>query len=399
VREAVAAGVDYRDRVELTGAAVARDGVRLTGTRAGAPLALHADFVLDASGPSGFLARQLAIPSALDGAETRSALVFSHFAGVRPMRDVVPGLPAGPYPDDQAAVHHVIDEGWLYALRFDDGVTSAGFLLAPGGLAALGRSSGAPAPTDAGCLWRALLARYPTLAQAFDEATPLRPLAFVPRVQHRLARAAGERWALLPHAYAFVDPLFSTGIAWSLRAVERLALCFEARAPRGPRVPEAGALARYDAALAAEAAQIDRLVAGAYEAMRHFELLAAHAMLYFAIVSFAEVRQRLVPEEDAAWSGFLGVGDPVAESLPFEGLRRLRAVAGVGSADERRGFASWVADAIAPRNVAGLADPARHNLYPVDLDTLVERHALLGMRREEMLGALPRLRGMSPAPA
>jgi hypothetical protein len=35
----------------------------------------------------------------------------------------------------------------------------------------------------------------------------------------------------MPHAYAFVDPLFSTGIAWSLRAVERLALAFESAAP------------------------------------------------------------------------------------------------------------------------------------------------------------------------
>jgi FADH2 O2-dependent halogenase len=219
------------------------------------------------------------------------------------------------------------------------------------------------------------------------------PLAFVPRVQHRLARAAGARWALLPHAYAFVDPLFSTGIAWALRAIERLALCFE----RG--LPDADALARYDAALAAEARQVDHLVAGAYAAMRDFELLAAHAMLYFALVSFAEVQQRLAPGEDAAWSGFLGVGDPVAEPLPGEGLRRLRAITvSGGNGDERRRFVDWVADAIAPRNVAGLADPARHNLYPVDLDTLIERHALLGLSRAEVLDALPALRGMSEGP-
>ena len=32
---------------------------------------------------------------------------------------------------------------------------------------------------------------------------------------------------LLPHSYAFFDPMFSTGIAWSLLAVERLGLAFE----------------------------------------------------------------------------------------------------------------------------------------------------------------------------
>jgi hypothetical protein len=34
-------------------------------------------------------------------------------------------------------------------------------------------------------------------------------------------------------------------------------------------------------------------VAGAYEALAHFDLFAAQAMLYFAMVSFAEVSQRI----------------------------------------------------------------------------------------------------------
>ena len=55
--------------------------------------------------------------------------------------------------------------------------------------------------------------------------------------------------------------------------------------------------------------------------------------------------------------------------------------------------------AIAPRNVAGLANAARHNLYPVDLDLLVERHALLGMTRERLVESLPALRGMSAEPS
>ena len=398
VREAVAAGVDYRDRVELTSADAAWDSVRLSGSRNGTAFELRAHFLIDASGPNGFLARQLAIPSGLANTETRSGLVFSHFDGVRLMNDVAPGMPEGPYPDDWAAVHHLIDEGWMYSLRFDHGVTSAGFLLTPRGTAALK----SPDTADAALLWRALLQRYPTLASAFAEATPLVPIAFRPVIQHRLTRAAGERWALMPHAYSFVDPLFSTGIAWSLRAVERLALAFESAAD-SRRAPDLDVLTRYDAVLGAEADQIDLLVAGAYEAMTHFDLFAAHAMLYFATVSFAEVSQRLVPEEAAAWSGFLGVGDPVLEPLPRESLRRLREITQrrgeVGSPDERRGFAEWVTHAIAPRNIAGLADPARRNLYPVDFDALIERHALLGMSRDQLLEAVPALRGISPEPS
>jgi FADH2 O2-dependent halogenase len=392
MRQAVAAGVDYRDRVQLTRLDLVSGGAHLGGEAHGTPFEMRANFVIDASGPEGFLSRQLSILSDLERTETRSALVFSHFAGVRKMEELLPHLPAGPYGDDWAAVHHVVDEGWMYSLRFDHGVTSAGFALTPRGLAALSHR----ANTDAEALWQTLLDRYPTLTSAFGDATPVMPISFRPEIQHRLARAAGERWVLLPHAYAFVDPLFSTGIAWSVRAVERLGLAFE-RVRSTHRVPSIDDLGRYEALLNRETDQIDRIVAGAYEAMANFDLFTAHAMLYFAAVSFAEVSQRL-SGDSSAWTGFLGVDDPVLAPLPREGLRRLRDIThsrgDIGTAGERRNFADWVAHAIAARNVVGLADPARTNLYPVDLDVLVERHALLGMSQDELLAKLPALRGM-----
>jgi tetracycline 7-halogenase / FADH2 O2-dependent halogenase len=397
VNQAIAAGVDYRDRADLTSADITSDSVHLEGHRNGVGFKLRANFVIDASGPGGFLARQLSIPSGLEHTETRSAIVFSHFDGVQLMRDSAPGMPEGPYPDDWAAVHHLIDEGWMYSLRFDDGVTSAGFLLTPRGVASLNL----PEVPDAASLWHSLLRRYPTLGRAFANAKPLMPVAYRSEIQHRLTRAAGERWALMPHAYAFVDPLFSTGIAWSLRAVERLALAFESAA-RDRRLPDQDVLTRYETALSAEADQIDLVVAGAYEAMAHFDLFAAQAMLYFGTVSFAEISQRLAPDDSVAWKGFLGVGDQVLGPLPGESLRRLRGITQrrgeVGDSDARRRFANWVTGAIAPRNIAGLSDARRGNLYAVDFDALIERHALLGMSRDEILAAMPMLRGMGPEP-
>ncbi len=395
VRQAIAAGVDYRDRTELANARFESDRVHLSGSRDGQAIELDAAFVIDASGPGGFLARQLGIASGLDRTETRSALVFSHFTGVGSVRDVARGLPDGPYPDDWAAVHHLIDEGWMYSLRFDDGVTSAGFTLTPRGLAGLG------ATRDPDQLWALLLERYPTIGAVFGDATPVMPIRFVPGIQHRLTQAAGDRWVLLPHAYGFVDPLFSTGIAWGLRAIERLGLLFEHRSA-SRAVPNAEELGRYAAMLAPEADQIDRMVAAAYEAMAHFDLFAAHAMLYFATVAFSEVKQRITAEDDVAWNGFLGVGDAVLDPLPRESLRRLKEITrsrgDVGSDEDRRRYVDWASTVITPRNVAGLADAARHNLYPVDLDVLIDRHSLLGMSREQLVDALPALRGMGPEP-
>ena len=394
VGEAIAAGVDYRDNVELTRAEFSATGAELTGSRRGERFSIRASFVVDASGPGGFLARQLAIPSGLEPTHTRSSLVFSHFDDVRLMADVVPDLPAGPYPDDWAAVHHVIDEGWMYSLRFDNGITSAGFLLTPQGATSLGADK-----HDAATLWHQLVVRYPTIGEVFAKARPTMPLAFRPLIQHRLTRAAGERWALMPHAYAFVDALFSTGIAWALRAVERVALMFEVVSRNG-RIPLAPALERYDSLLRREADQIDLVVAGAYKAMTSFDLFCAQAMLYFGAVSFAEASQRLLPDDQVAWRGFLGVGDPALEDLPRESLQRLdRALAtsdhqGSGA---RNDFTRWMRSAIQSRNVAGLADPRRHNLYPVDFDSLVSAHDLLGMTRREVIAMLPALRG-SPKP-
>lgn len=393
VRQAEAAGVDYRDRVELTALDVEASGVHLGGRRNGTALELDADYVIDASGPGGFLARQLSIPSGLKQAKTHSATVLSHFAGVRPMGDMIQGLPDGPYPDDWAAVHHIVDEGWMYALRFDDGITSAGFALSPRGLASLETSG----PPDPAALWHALLRRYPTLLDAFGDAEALMPIVFRDRIQHRLTRAVGARWIMLPHAYAFTDPLFSTGIAWSLRAIERLALCFEDRAP------SAAELERYEQLVSAEADQIDCMVAAAYEAMSHFTLFAAHAMIYFATVSFAETFQRLarLQGEAAAWTGFLGIGDPALGPLPAQSYGRLREITRgegrAGSDAQRRAFSDWVAQAITPRNLASFGDAARHNLYPVDIDALLERHDLLGMSRSELVAGLPALRGAPTA--
>lgn len=387
VREAAAAGVDYRDETGIRAVAIGPRGVTLETTRHGASRTVRAETVVDATGPGGLLRRALGIPSALGRTATRSALLFSHFEGARLFQEVAgeagASMAAGPYPDDWSALHHVLDEGWMYVLRFDDGLVSAGLLATPAGAPRLGLARRAPAAA-----WDGLMRRYPSVGAQFARARPVLPVRFVPRVQHRLARAAGARWVLLPHTFAFVDPLFSTGIAWSLLAVERLTDAFTRSKRRGAIGP--ADTARYDAQLAREGDQIDRVVAGAYAAMRDFALFAAQTMLYFGVVSHAESRQRLVGGD--AWTPFLGAFDPHAEALYRGALARLRRLGPRVTARDRDAFTRFAADGIERWNVAGLADPARRNLYPVDLDVLVSRADKLGLTGETIRRALPRLR-------
>src|SRR5260221_4210390 len=122
----------------------------------------------------------------------------------------------------------------MFSLRLDHGVTGAVFLLPPRGMATLHAGD-----VDAASLWRPLLRRYPTLERVFADARPLMPIKHQPAIQHRLAPAAGERWVLMPHAFAFGDPLFSTGIAWGLRPVGRLPPPVES-AVSGHALPAAG---------------------------------------------------------------------------------------------------------------------------------------------------------------
>jgi tetracycline 7-halogenase / FADH2 O2-dependent halogenase len=391
LRRALEDGALYRDQTRLDGVEFPAAGVRLTGERRGERIEVEAGFLIDASGFGGFLATALPIAPAPERITTNSALVFSHFAGALDFAAVAEGegvaLPHGPYPDDKAALHHLYDLGWMYILSFDHGVVSAGFLL--DGHRPEARAMYAEGASDPAALWSRLLERYPSIGRQFVPAEPLFPVRAVPRLQHRLSRAAGDRWLLLPSAFAFTDPLFSTGIAWSLAGVERVGRMF------ADGLPAADDLARYEALLADEADAVDRMVAGAYKATPDFDLFAAYSLLYFAFVSFVEASRRLKPEaKDWAWEGFFGCRDPLVSGAFAEAHRRLDVLTAEPSAERAtaiESFTSWVAEAIEPRNVAGLADPARGNLYPVDLEALVESAGKLGMTREEAREALPRL--------
>jgi tetracycline 7-halogenase / FADH2 O2-dependent halogenase len=399
VERAVGEGALYRDEVELEGVEERAGSLELSGSRQGRPFAVRADFLVDASGGRGFASRDLAPPAREERPPVATSLVYGHFEGVEDFGDVAReegcDLPAGPYPDDRAAVHHLTDLGWMYVLPFDHGVASAGFLLDLSAAAA--RDLAAAGADDPAAVWQRLLARYPSLGRQFAAARPLRPIAWLPVVRHRLRRAAGRRrWLLLPSTFAFTDPLFSTGIAWSLAGVERLGWLFEQRS-----LPSPGDLADYAAVLAGEADQIDLLVRGAYLAMADFDLAAPYSLLYFTAVSFGEAKRRLAPERgDGPWESLLGSRDPVIRNALGETVACLEELERAGGAtpEQRRAFADQIAAAIAPRNVAGLADPRRGNLYPVDFEDLVAAAPLLGMTAEEVRAALPRLRGDGAGP-
>ena len=385
VERARAAGADYRDRFEVVGVERTEERLRLRGRYGGEDVEIDAGFLVDASGVGEVLARAFGVEHEASEPDFSSRLLYGHFEGVRPFAEVAAGdgatLPTGPYPDDWAAVHHLLDEGWMYALRFDDGLVSAGLLLDDAAVVS-GASAGDPE-----LRWRTVLSRYPTLESAFAGARPLPPgIRATGRLQRRRRTAVGERWAMLPQTFAFFDPLFSTGLAWSLLGVERLVIALETGRPTSQSLGE------YDALLRAEADQQQALLAAAYAARRDFRVFRDMSFLYFACASFEELRQRLLDGSDevdssepsggrdsAAWRGFLGAGDTNWAALCGQALGMVRATVAEGSDDARR-------------NVVGLGESPTH-LYGVDVDLLVKRGGLLGLTETEVEERLPRLRG------
>ena len=353
---------------------------------------IEAGLLVDATGGSP-LAEQLGVCSLRPRLQT--TLVYSHFDGIVPFDRG--DWPDSPFPERWSAAHHLLEEGWMYQLRFDDGAVSAGVLLPddrPAAAATIERlaGKGGAEGSEAAAVFAGLLDRYPSLKNQFACHRPLRDLEARSGVAYRRDRAAGPGWLLLPHSYAFADPMFSTGIAWSLLGVERIAdLC-----RRG--VPAPAAALRYGRLLATEADHIDRLLVAAYRLMDDFESFTAVAMAYFAAASFDELRQRLLdpPDRGWCWQGFLGAGGAVRRGL-FEELDERSA-----NPAPARQLTDWIGPAIEPRNLIGLDDPRRRNVYPVDLEDMERRTeeiaAGLEVAPAELRRRWPRLRSPERMP-
>src|SRR6202034_2966027 len=122
--------------------------------------------------------RSLQLPeSALPGMPLTESL-FSHFTGVG--RTPCSGETV-PYPVDDAAVHHTFNGGWVWVLRFNNGVTSAGVAATDEIANRLNFAEGPRA-------WERLLNLVPALKGQFASAIPQRPFTHLPRLSFRSAQ-------------------------------------------------------------------------------------------------------------------------------------------------------------------------------------------------------------------
>lgn len=357
VREAQALGAEYRDHTQLTSASQWNGSLRLEGRA----LKVTARFVVDASGPRGFLHRALQLPTSEFPALPAIHGLYTHFSGVRRWDELYPRTDA-PYPPDDAAVHHVFPGGWIWVLRFNNGLTSAG--------AALMNS-------DLKGGWENLLERLPGVRMQFAEARPVMPFVDAASLPFRSGVVSGPNWALMPSAAGFIDPLLSTGFPLTLLGVQRLGETLKQL--KDP----IDALQQYERQTLRELDRAARLIAALYPNMNRPQVFNALTLLYFAAASFTEAAHRL-NKPHLAGNIFL-LGDNPRFANAFD---RCIELAWRGS--DATMVLKHALTAIEPIDIAGLSDVSRRNSYGVFADDLHNAAHKLDATQDEIDAMLAR---------
>ena len=350
--------IAYFDRTEITSATRSNRQWLFNIKGAGNISSIHSSFFIDATG-SGILADKLfAVKSSAAGFLTNSFALFSHFDHLPRWTTLLQqnNIPTQDYPydPDDSALHHVLDEGWIWALRFNNNRTSWGF--------ALNGNDASFQKMNTTEIWNRMRNAYPDIDHILKMgALSPQPGSIIQtgRLQRKLEKCFGDGWLAMPHTIGFVDPLFSTGIAYSLAGIERIVQMLSENSNFDERLFEQ--LKEYEHITFEELKLIDVLVAGCYKTMQHFPLFNAWSMLYFTFTILYE--QRRLRNEPVKY--FLEADSDEVQKIvqtTFKELLKLSAQRTISSTDADQ-FTNTVRERIKPFNTAGLLVPMSKNMY------------------------------------
>ncbi|MFO0921338.1 MAG: tryptophan 7-halogenase [Pirellulales bacterium] len=310
------------------------------------------DWLIDASGGGAALAAWTGQKQDDAWMRTRTGAVFAHFNNLPSFVEDYydKGLRTqDPFHGDDAAQHHVVEDGWQWQIRFDHGVTSCGWVLPEQRLAKVCKEQ------DLHSWWVDQNARYPTLHKMLQQAK-IDPEAGSIRIQHRMSRcldrAAGKRWIAVPTAYGFVDPLHSSGIAHALSGVARIAellLCSEHRWDES--------CLNYDRQLRSELAWIDTLVSGCYACLPSFDRFVGFSAFYFvAAIGF----EKQLAADPIVWPlGFMQADDDQLRSVAEDFWHRASLERAESERDDP--WMRSLRERLQPWNQVGLLEAERGN--------------------------------------
>ncbi|MFN7878305.1 MAG: NAD(P)/FAD-dependent oxidoreductase [Pirellula sp.] len=341
----------------------------LTYTVQGERQSICSPFVIDGSGPQSILMQKNGGADLTDELLTSTSAVYGHFRGGQVTENWLKKKNAAshdfPYPFDQAAVHHLFHDGWLWQIGFDDDLTSLGFVtktatprkdkeanVHQGLLVAVSQE-------QAFSEWERRLHCYPVLNSLYGNCVladfPGR-LYQMPRIQRLREKAAGANWAALSFTVGFIDPLHSTGIAHTLSTVERL--CDIVMNPDLEK--RTYDLHVYSLQVVREFLHIDKIISTCYACLHDFSLFSAASMIYFAAAIALERHRGLNLEtgfllaQDERFCRIVGEINRKALSLTNDSSK--------GNRLEKYQLLEDIQSCLQPYNDVGLFTPAIKNM-------------------------------------
>jgi len=168
--------------------------------RKGKDLCWQARFLVDATGRDTFLSTQFRLKQR--NTKHNSAAIFSHFEGVERHSG----------KDEGNITICWFDHGWFWMIPFKDGVTSVGAVCWP--------SYFKTRKTELDqFLWDTIELCAP-MALRLKQAQMVMPAMVTGNYSYHAETMSGDRYIVIGDAFAFVDPVFSTGVHLALNSAQ-----------------------------------------------------------------------------------------------------------------------------------------------------------------------------------
>jgi flavin-dependent dehydrogenase len=208
-----AAGVDAREGVRVTGIVMQGRQPVVEARQDGATRSFQPRYLIDASGRDAFLGSKLKLKRR--NPQHQSAAIFSHFTGVTRR----PGEDAG----NISIYRH--PHGWMWLIPLRDDVMSVGAVCFPEYMKTR--------HGDSEAFLRRTIALNPDANERMAGARRVAPVHATGNYAYECTRMGGPNWLLIGDAYAFVDPMFSSGVYLAMHGAEQAAATVDAtlRAP------------------------------------------------------------------------------------------------------------------------------------------------------------------------
>ena len=201
-----AKGARTAELTRVTEVALGRDGARSTVEAVGADGATRhyaPRYILDASGRDTFMASKLRCKQS--NKKNNTAAVYAHFHGVAFRRGEREGY----------ITVHLAEDGWFWMIPIDDQVMSVGFVGMPQAFKARGETGG-----DINAFFMERIARSPTVSARMQGSTMIDQATSTGNYSYDSRFVGGDGYMMIGDAFAFLDPVFSSGVLLAMTTGE-----------------------------------------------------------------------------------------------------------------------------------------------------------------------------------